>query len=134
MTTRQRETIRYQGVEYDLQEATREATIGDARELLKVGGVAVSDIAKALMGMGEMQSAVEVFDKVERLEAFAAMLFLCLRKAGRKDFTWADALDVPMVHIQLVIYTPDEEEDADPKAPDLPTPDEPEARAATSAT
>ena len=134
MTTRQRETIRFEGVEYDLQDATRRATIGDARELLKVGGIAVSDIAKALIGMGEMQSAIEVFDKVERLEAFAAMLFLCLRKAGRKDFTWDDALATPMVDITLVIHTGEEVEDDDPKAPDLPTPAEPEASQVTSAT
>ena len=114
--------IRHQGESYDLQEATQRAAIGDLRELLRVADISARKIADTLMGMSEMESILDVYDSEDRLEVFAAMLFLCRRKAGDRDFTWADALATSLIDIQLVVEV-DEEEEADPKGPDLPTPD-----------
>jgi len=84
--------------------------------------------------MREMGSLLEVYESVERLDFFAASLFLCLRKAGRKDFTWKDALEVPLSDITLVVDVEDEGGDADPKVSDPQTLAELEASPATSET
>jgi len=124
MTTRK--WIEYHGEKYDIQPATQEASIRDLKELLRVGGISVAKIAATFKGMKDMQSNLDVYEDPERLDLFAALLFLCLRKAGRRDFTWDDAQDTPMVDIVLVFELDDAEGDADPKASDPRTLDEPE--------
>jgi hypothetical protein len=123
----------YKGESFDIQDATNNGTIGDVRELLKESGVSVWKIGRTLIGMEEMGSLLEVYESVDRLDFFAAALFLCLRKAGRKDFTWSDALAVPLSDITLIIDVR-EGGDADPKVSDLPTPEGPEGSPATSET
>lgn len=117
--------IEFEGVRHDITEATQRGAIGDLRELLKVSGVSVAKIARTLYEMGEMDSILGVYESEDRLEAFAALLFLCLRKSGRRDFTWEDALATSMMDIRLVVEV-DEEDEADPKAPAPSTPDGPE--------
>lgn len=118
--------LEYDGTRYDLQEATQRSAIRDLVELKKLSGISVRTIADTLIGMGEMESPLEIFDEVERLEVFAAMLFLCKRKAG-DTFSWDDALSASLIDISLDFGEAVEE---DPKVSDLSTPETPSGEAA----
>jgi len=113
--------LTYEGEKYDLMGATQRARIGDLVELNRLSGISVRTIADTLIGMGEMKSILDVYDDPERLEVFAAMLFLCKRKAG-EAFTWDEALGASLVDISLDFGEVSEE---DPKALSPQTPDEP---------
>src|SRR5690349_1330678 len=92
--------LHYEGVKYDLMAATQRARIGDLVELNRLSGISVRKIADVLIGMGGMESILDVYDEPERLEVFAAMLFLCKRKAG-EPFTWDEALGTSLIDITL---------------------------------
>ena len=129
MTTRR--WIKYEGRKYDVMEATQRATIGDLLELHRDAGMSVRKISTVLTGLADMKSILDIYDEPARLEVWSAMLFLCLRKAGRREFTWDDALSVSLVDIALDIETP-EEGAGDPKVSDPPTPGELDGEATTT--
>jgi hypothetical protein len=110
--------LTYEGQQFDLQAATQAASIRDLVELKKTAGISVRTIADTLVGMGEMESFLDIYDSVDRLEVFAAMLFLCKRKAG-ESFSWDDALGASLVDITLSF---EEDEADDPKATSPQTP------------
>lgn len=112
--------LTFEGVRYDLREATQKPLIRDLIELKKQAGISVRTIADVLIGMGEMNSILDVYDEVDRLEVFAAMLFLCKRKAG-EDYTWNDALSVSLIDITIE-FDEEEGEESDPKdvSPSMP--------------
>ena len=107
------------GVRYDLQEAIQEPSIRSLVDLQKAAGISVTTIAETLVGMGGMKSATEIFDSVERLNVFAALVFLCRRKAGERDLTFDEASEVSLANVSLDFEDDDEVED-DPKDPSTP--------------
>jgi len=102
------------GVRYDLQGAVQEASIRSLVDLQKAAGISVNTIAETLVGMGEMQSAAEIFDSVERLNVFAAMVFLCWRKAGEK-VSFDEAAEVSMSEVSIDFDVEEDAADEDPK-------------------
>lgn len=129
MTTRR--WIKYGGKKYDVMEATQRAAIGDLLELHREAGMSVRKISNVLTSLADMESILDIYDEPDRLSVWPAMLFLCLRKAGHREFTWADALAVSLVDIQLDIET-EEAGEGDPKVSDPTTSDELDDAATTT--
>lgn len=129
MTTRR--WIEYGGQKFDLMAATQQAAIGDLLELHREAGMSVRKIGDVLVELKDMESILDIYDTPERLEVWPAMLFLCKRKAGDRGFTYAQALAVSLVDVQIIIER-DDEDDADPKDSAPPTPDEHDAGATTT--
>lgn len=112
-----------QGVRYDLQEAVQHASIRALVDLQKAAGISVNTIADTLVGMGDMKSPREIFDTVERLNVFAAMVFLCRRKAG-DVVTFDEASEVSMADVRID-FDDDDDETADEDPKDQSTPEGP---------
>ena len=125
-----RRWIQYEGQKYDVMAATQRAAIGDLLELHREARMSVRKIGDVLTGLKDMSSILDIYDSPERLEIWPAMLFLCKRKAGDRGFTYAQALAVSLVDVQLLIDT--EEVEDGPKVSDPPTPDEPAGEAPTT--
>jgi hypothetical protein len=109
-------------VRYDLQDAVQHASIRSLVDLQKAAGISVNTIAETLVGMGEMQSPEELFESVERLNVFAALVFLCRRKAG-EQVSFDDASEVSMADVALDFDDDEDEAEDDPKGQS--TPEEP---------
>lgn len=104
------------GTRYDLQESVQRASIKTLVDLQKSAGISVNTIAETLVGMGEMASPSELFDSVERLNVFAALVFLCKRKAG-EQVSFDDAAEVSMADVSIDFDDESEDEADDPKGP-----------------
>lgn len=128
------------GKEYQLDEAIYEVAMGDLIDLKRATKgyeepVSVRAIADAVADLGELYTGLpddatlgdlgdamlDYFDDVGHLTAFAAMVFLCRRKAG-EPCTWDEALLVSpsAVQFRFDVQVPDED-GPDPK--DLSTPE-----------
>ena len=114
-------SVEFEGETFDFRQSTNEASIRDLKELLRVSGISMAKVAATFKGMRDIDSQLDVYDTEERLDLFAAVLFLCKRKAGYREFTWEDAQDAPMSHISLIVEVT-EGDDADPKVSDPQTP------------
>jgi hypothetical protein len=128
------------GREYELDEAVYAPAMGDLIDLKRATKgydepVSVRTITEAVSDLGDVYigfagaddvtvadfggAMLDFFDDVGHLTAFAAMVFLCRRKAG-EPCTWEDALSVSpsAVQFRFDVEAPDDEEDgADPKDP-----------------
>ncbi|GAA1787871.1 hypothetical protein [Agromyces lapidis] len=96
------------GVSYDLERAIQHAAIRDLVDLKRatqvggVGGISIKSIVTALEAMQEFDSPMDMFDSVETLETFAALVFLCKRRAG-EPVTFDEACSVSLASVGLEV-------------------------------
>ena len=107
------------GVSYDLERAIQHAAIRDLVDLKRatqvggVGGISIKSIVAALDAMQAFTDPMDMFDSVETLETFAALVFLCKRKAG-ETVTFDEAAGTSLASVGLEVED-DEPEAVDPK-------------------
>jgi uncharacterized protein (DUF433 family) len=105
-----------EGDRFDIQEALGKASIRTLVDLQKSAGISVNTIVDTLAALGEMEDPRELFNSVERLYVFAALVFLCRRKAGEK-LSFDDATEVSLADVRIDFEDDEAEVASDPKDP-----------------
>jgi len=109
-----------EGDRFDMQEALGKASIRTLVDLQKSAGISVNTIVDTLSSLGEVEDPRELFNSVERLYVFAALVFLCRRKAG-ESLSFDDATEVSLADVRIDFDVADEDaESDDPKVPSTP--------------
>lgn len=105
------------GVSYDLERSIQQASIRDLVDLKRAtqvggaGGVSIKSIAAVLESLGELESPMDMFDSVDTLETFAALVFLCKRKAG-EAVSFDEAGSVSLADVGLIVDDAEAEDEA----------------------
>ena len=105
------------GREYPIEDALQKATLDDLYRLKVDMGVGMPMLIAAFDAMGAASDPAAVLDNADVLGALTAIVWLCRRRAGEK-LTVAEAGDVPLAELRLVL---DDEEDGEAVPTSAPT-------------